>query len=125
MISSGAGCPDESCAAAARRCASGDSFLSAQLRLDLRGILAQREGLGLRQAAGDGQILLWLAATGGAIGSRKSSADALRALMQQLEEGVLRIVAGLAPDHGAGGHGRGRCHRADCLPLLSISSCCR
>ena len=82
--------------------ARGGQALLAQIRLDLLGALAEGEGLGLRQAVGDREILLRLAAAGGVHRQQEIERRARAALVQQLEERVLRIVARLAPDHRAG-----------------------
>ena len=52
--------------------------------------------------------------------------DHIGALVQELEEGVLAIGAGLAPDDGAGGAASTAApDLVTRLPFDSMSSCCR
>ena len=74
-----------------------------QVRLHGRRILPEGEGFGLRQAVGDGEVLLRLVAAGGIHRQQEIERGARAALVQQLEEGMLGVVARLAPDHRAGG----------------------
>ena len=76
--------------------------LALQLLAHLLRGLAVHEGLGLRQTTGDGEVLLRLVAARGTHRQKKIERGARRALMQQLKEGVLGIVAGFAPDDGRG-----------------------
>ena len=74
---------------------------------------ALHERLRLRQAVGEQQIVVMLeirfVADGG---GEEFDRDDVGALVQQLEEGVLAIGAGLAPDQRAGRRRRQRCRRA-------------
>ena len=69
---------------------------------DLLGRLAEGEGLGLRQAVGHEEVVL-LPRLVGALGEGDEvGRDQLRALVQQLVEGVLPVGARLAPEDLAG-----------------------
>src|SRR6185437_3584156 len=76
--------------------------LSFQLGAYRLGRLSVGESLGLRQTAGDGEVLLGLIAARRAGGQQEIQRRTHAALVQHLEERVLAIVAGLAPDDGGG-----------------------
>src|SRR4030095_10332410 len=73
--------------------------LARQVRADLLLRLTERERLRLREAIGEREILLLLIRTGRVQRREEAKRDVRGALVQQLEERVLRIRARLAPDH--------------------------
>ena len=72
--------------------------LACQIGAHLRRGLAERERLRLREAIGEREILLLLEPARARSPAREIERDARGALVQQLEERMLRVVAGLAPD---------------------------
>jgi hypothetical protein len=58
-------------------------------------------------------------------GDQEFHRDHIRALVQQLEEGMLAVGAGLAPDDGAGGLATALPSFVTRLPFDSMSSCWR
>ena len=58
-------------------------------------------------------------------GGQELDRDDVGALVQQLEEGVLAVGAGLAPDQRAGRRRAGAPSSVTLLPFDSMSSCCR
>ncbi len=104
--------------------------LTHALGAELRGCRLQRttpqQGFRLGKAVGDQQIVLVaqlrLVALGG---DQELHRDDVRALVDELEEGVLGIGARLAPHHRPVGRATGAPSRVTDLPLLSMSSCWR
>ncbi|EPE06598.1 hypothetical protein F503_02726 [Ophiostoma piceae UAMH 11346] len=87
----------------------------AALGADLIGRLADHEGLGLCEVVGGQHLLVDELLADGVVGARgqnEVSGDQLRALVDELEEGVLGVGAGLAEQNGARGVlGRGAVRR--------------
>lgn len=83
----------------------GDELVRGALGLDLLGGLADHEGLGLGQEVRRQHPLVQapLDRVVGVGGEDEVGGDELRALVEQLEEGVLRVGRGLAEEDGAGG----------------------
>ena len=96
------------------------------LGLDLLGRLAEGQRLGLREDVGHEQIVMVAERVERLGEADEVAGDELRALVDELVEGVLAVRAGLAPEDGAGLVGDvARRSRVTCLPLLSMVSCCR
>ena len=105
---------------------SGASLRAASSARRLLQRVAESERLGLRQAIGDGELGLRGIAAGRLRRQQEIERSARRALVQHLEEGMLGVVAGLAPDHRRGANADAAAPaRFTDLPLLSMSSCCR
>ena len=98
-----------------------------QLRLGLCQCAPAHQRFGLRQAIGEQQVLMHVAVPArGLRADDELDRDDIRALMQQLEEGVLAVGAGFAPDDRAGGRRQPLSHPCVTrLPFDSMSSCCR
>lgn len=83
----------------------GNELAGGALFLDGFGGLADHEGLGLGEEVGGEHALVLVAVDGvvGLGGEDEVGGDQLGALVEELEEGVLGVGAGLAEENGAGG----------------------
>ena len=76
------------------------------------------QGLALREAIGDQKIVMMPVSVGRRRRDKEVQGNDLRALMDELEEGVLAVGAGLAPHHRAG---RRVARRAVELDMLAVA----
>lgn len=85
----------------------GDQVGGGALGADLVGRLADHEGLGLGEVVGGQHALVEVGGDGvvGLCGEDEVGGDELGALVDELEEGVLGVGAGLAEEDGACGGG--------------------